>query len=413
MPDSMTDLFTNHLRFADLNAWHQEVDGLRANGPIHRVDRSADGFTPFWAVIGHEEVMAVERQPDLFANEPNAVLGREQDIERQRSSGAVIRSLVQMDAPDHPKYRKLTADWFKPGSLGRLQGRLDELSAQTISKLESLGGRCDFARDVAVWYPLQVILAILGLPETDYARMLKLTQELFGASDDDLGRGDHGVDDLIAVIMDFFQYFMGVTAERRTDPGDDLASLIANGRIDGEPMPDIETISYYIIVATAGHDTTSSAMTGGLQALVENPEQLARLKADPSLLNAAVDEMIRYTSPVRHFMRTAQADTEVGGVHIKKGDWLYLSYLAANRDPALFESPHTFDVGRTNADRHLAFGFGAHFCLGAQLARMELRTLFRDLLPRLEHIELAGTPQNMKTTFVGGTKSLPITYRLT
>ena len=411
MPESMTDLFTNHLRYGDMEGWHREVDELRLHGPVHRIDRSADGFTPFWAVIGHDEVMQVERQPELFTNEPNAVLGRISDIERQRASGAIIRSLVQMDAPDHPKYRKLTADWFKPGSLGRLQGRLDELSAQTISKMESLGGRCDFAQDVAVWYPLQVILAILGLPETDYARMLKLTQELFGASDDDLGRGEHGVDDLIAVIMDFFQYFMGVTAQRRTNPGVDLASLIANGRIDGEPMPDIETISYYIIVATAGHDTTSSAMTGGLQALIEHAEQLARLKADPSLLNSAVDEMVRFTSPVRHFMRTAQADAEVGGADIKKGDWLYLSYLAANRDPAVFERPHNFDVGRTNADRHLAFGFGAHFCLGAQLARMELRTLFRDLLPRLEHIELAGQPLSMKTTFVGGTKSLPIAYQ--
>jgi cytochrome P450 len=408
----MTDLFTNQDRYADLASWHREADALRSGGPVHLVDRSADGFTPFWAVVGHEAVMQVERQPELFTNEPNAVLGRDVDIERQRSAGAVVRSLVQMDAPDHPKYRKLTADWFKPGSLGRLQTRLDELSAQMIARMEELNGSCDFSRDVAVWYPLQVILAILGLPETDYARMLKLTQELFGASDDELGRGTQSIDDLIAVIMDFYQYFMGLTAERRENPTDDLASLIANGRIDGAPMPDVETVSYYMIVATAGHDTTASAMTGGLQALVEHPDQLARLQADPSLLNSAVDEMIRYVSPVRHFMRTAQADTEIAGVRVKQGDWVYLSYLAANRDPALFDDPHTFDVGRKNADRHVAFGFGAHFCLGAQLARMELRTVFRDLLPRLEHVELAGTPTSMKTTFVGGPKSLPIVYRL-
>ena len=141
------------------------------------------------------------------------------------------------------------------------------------------------------------------------------------------------MDDLLAVIMDFYQYFMALTLERRESPGDDLASLIANGRIDGEPLPDIETVSYYIIVATAGHDTTASAMTGGLQALIENPEQLARLRREPELIPNAVDEMIRYVSPVRHFMRTAQADTEVAGVKIAKGDWLYLSYLAANRDP--------------------------------------------------------------------------------
>ena len=212
--------------------------------------------------------------------------------------------------------------------------------------------------------------------------------------------------------MDFYQYFMALTMERRASPGDDLASLIANGMIDGAPMPDIETVSYYIIVATAGHDTTASAMTGGLQALIENPDQLARLRNEPDLISNAVDEMIRYVSPVRHFMRTAQADTEVAGVKIAKGDWLYLSYLAANRDPLVFEDPNRFNIVRPNADRHLAFGFGAHFCLGAQLARMELRTVFRDLLPRLEAIELAGVPTSMKTTFVGGPKSLPVRYTL-
>jgi cytochrome P450 len=315
-----------------------------------------------------------------------------------------------MDPPDHPKYRRLTADWFKPSSLARLQPRLDELSAQALTRLEQAGGACDFSKDVAVWYPLAVILAILGLPEADYPRMLKLTQELFGASDDELGRG--GNEGLIEVILDYFRYFGALTAERRADPTEDLASLIANGRIDGELMPELELMSYYVIIAAAGHDTTASAMTGGLQALIEHPDEMARLKTDPALLPTAVDEMIRWVTPVRHFTRTAQSDTEIGGVDIAKGDLVYLSYLAANRDPRVFENPHRFDVGRPNADRHVAFGFGAHFCLGAQLARMELRTLFRDLLPRLEHVELAGPASSMKTTFVGGTKALPIRYRL-
>jgi cytochrome P450 len=407
----MTDLFTNHLRFADLDAWHAEADALRAEGVVHWIDRTDDGFPPFWAILGLEEVLTVERQPALFTNEPIAVLGRYADIEAAEASGARIRSLVQMDPPDHPKYRRLTADWFKPSSLARLQPRLDELSTEALVRLEAAGGTCDFSKDVAVWYPLAVILAILGLPEADYPRMLKLTQELFGASDDELGRG--GTEGLIEVILDYFRYFGALTADRRADPTDDLASLIANGRIDGELMPDLELMSYYVIIAAAGHDTTSSAMTGGLQALIEHPDQMARLKADLSLLTTAVDEMIRWVSPVRHFIRTAQADTEVGGVRIAKGDLVYLSYLAANRDPRVFENPHAFDVARSNADRHVAFGFGAHFCLGAQLARMELRTLFRDLLPRLEHVELDGPAASMKTTFVGGTKSLPIRYLLT
>ena len=408
----MTDLFTNHLRYADLADWHREADELRAAGPVQWVDRSDDGFRPFWAVLGWEEVMQVERQPALFTNEPASVIGRTADVEAQMASGAQIRSLVQMDPPDHPRYRRLTADWFKPSSLARLEDRLEELTAEAMAKLEQAGGRIDFSKDVAVRYPLAVILAILGLPEDDYDRMLTLTQELFGASDDELGRtGD--MDGLIETILDYFRYFGELTAERRANPTGDLASLIANAKLDDAYLPDVELISYYVIIAAAGHDTTASAMTGGLDALIDHPEELARLRADPSLIPNAVDEMIRWVTPVRHFMRTAQADTEIGGVPVKAGDWVYLSYLAANRDPRMFADPHRFDVTRANADKHLAFGFGIHFCLGAQLARMELRSLFRALIPRLASVEHDGPPSSMKTLFVGGCKSLPIRYELT
>ena len=171
-------------------------------------------------------------------------------------------------------------------------------------------------------------------------------------------------------------------------------------------------MGYYVIVATAGHDTTSSAMAGGLQALADNPDQLTKLQAQPELMNNAVEEMIRWTAPVRHFMRTAQADTEVLGQPIARGDWLYLSYKAANLDPKVFTDPLRFDIERPNADRQISFGYGIHFCLGAQLARNELRSLFSHLVPRLATLELAGDPTTMKTTFVGGHKTLPIRYTL-
>lgn len=410
-PSSASDLFTNPKRFADLDGWHQEADSLRAASPVHVVDRTEDGFRPFHALLTHPAVMEVERQPDLFTNHPDVAIGRTKDLERQRAAGAGMRTLVHMDTPDHSKYRKLTADWFKPGSLGRLQPRLDQLSTQTIDRMIALGGSCDFANDVAVWYPLQVILAILGLPESDYGRMLELTQEFFGSGTS--SKGKRGIDEVIAAVQDMFAYFLRTAEDRRANPTDDLATLIANGLIDGTQIPDRETISYYIIVATAGHDTTSSSISGGLQALIENPRQLALLKANPALLNGAVDEMIRYVSPARHFMRTAQEDTTIAGFDVNKGDWIYLSYLAANHDPELFGNPHAFDITRTNADKHLAFGFGTHFCLGAQLARMELRTLFRDLIPRLEHVELSEPPTSAATTVVGGPKTLKINYEMT
>ncbi|MEM8923425.1 MAG: cytochrome P450, partial [Actinomycetota bacterium] len=314
--------------------------------------------------------------------------------------------------PDHGKYRRLTAGWFRPASVRRLEGRLAELSAMALAKMEAAGGEVDFATEIALPYPLEVILQILGLPPSDYERMMQLTQQLFGGEDPDMQRAELSPEVQHAVIMDFYTYFTELTAERRAEPTDDLATLIATGRIDDEPMPDFETMGYYVIIATAGHDTTSSAMAGGLQALAENPDQLAKLQADPGLIPNAVEEMIRWTSPVRHFMRTAREDTEIDGQEIKAGEWLYLSYKAANLDPKVFDDPLTFDVERANADRQVAFGYGVHFCLGAQLARMELRSLFATILPELTSLELAGDPATMKTTFVGGHKTLPIRYTL-
>jgi cytochrome P450 len=407
----MTDLFTNPHRYGDLTAWRREAVELHGGGPIQRIEQP--GYLPFWAVIGHDAIMEVERRPADFTNAPMPVLGSDQQLALRAAEGAQIRTLIHMDEPDHAKYRSLTADWFKPASMRRMTERLDELSRQAVDRLEALGGEADFYRDVALHYPLQVILSILGLPEADFPRMLQLTQELFGAEDPDLQRRDLTPEQQVEVILDFYRYFTELTADRQTKPTDDLASLIANGAIDDAPIPDLEKMGYYVIIATAGHDTTAAAMAGGLRALAENPEQLHMLQQDPDLISNAVEEMIRWTAPVRHFMRTAKVDAEIGGVNIAAGDWLYLSYLAGNLDPSVFDDPLTFDVERHNAAKHLAFGYGIHFCLGAQLARMELRSLFGHLIPRLQSLELAGEPQTAKTTFVGGHKTVPIRYTLT
>ena len=404
---SSPDLFTDNHRWGDLDEWNLAALALHAEGPLHRVE--VDGFDPFWAVIDHAAVLDIERQPELFTNGPEPVLANQDAIENR---GLEIKTLIHMDAPDHGDYRRLTNDWFKPASVRRLNDRLTELSRQALATLEAADGACDFATDIALPYPLQVILNILGLPESDYPRMLQLTQQLFGGEDPDLQREPPSPEVLNQVIADFFAYFTGLTAERRATPTDDLASVIANGEIDGAALPDLETLGYYIIIATAGHDTTSSAMSGGMQALIDNPAQLELLKAKPELLNNAVEEMIRWTAPVRHFMRTATADTEVAGQPIKKGEWLYLSYKAANLDPKVFADPLRFDIERSNADRNISFGYGVHFCLGAQLARNEIRSLFGTLIPHIESIALDGVPSTMKTTFVGGHKTLPIRYTL-
>jgi len=260
-------------------------------------------------------------------------------------------------------------------------------------------------------FPLQVILSILGLPETDYARMLKLTQELFGAEDPDIARlGDDA--GIFAVILDFVRYFDELATERRACPTEDLGSVIANAQIDGCPLADMDMLGHYLIIATAGHDTTSNAISGGLVALLEHRDQLDLLKAEPDLIDGAADEIIRYVTPVKHFLRHCQEPFTRRDVTFQPGDALYLSFASANRDDDVFTDPMTLDVQRPNASSHVGFGFGRHFCLGAHLARMEIRSLFRALLLRLDHIELAGEPSWIKAYFVEGPKRVPIEYRL-
>jgi cytochrome P450 len=270
-------------------------------------------------------------------------------------------------------------------------------------------------------------MRILGLPESDEKMIMRMTQEIFGPQDPDVmarskllttetgmappGSGNPQVD-LFALVQEFFVYFGQVTADRRANPRDDLATVIATGMVDDAPISDLEATSYYAIVATAGHDTTSSTAAGGLLQLIQNPAEMAKLKADPSLIASAVEEMIRWVTPVKHFMRTATEDAVIGGKTIKAGDGLALFYWSGNRDAAVFGDADSFRVDRS-PNPQTAFGNGVHLCLGLHLARMELKALFAELLPRLESIELAGEPRHSVANFVSGLKTLPIRYRMT
>lgn len=401
------DLFTNADRWTDIERWEHEAVQLHYGGGIHRVE--APGYAPFWAVISHAAVLDVERRTSVFHNAPRPVLTTlENDTKRQRE----LKSLIHMDGREHAAHRLLTSDWFKPASIGRMAERLDRLSAAAVELLEARGGECDWVAEIAVPYPLRVILEVLGLPEGDYPRMLRLTQELFGQDDPDLQREPSSPAAREAVVEDFFQYFRRLAADRKASPGSDLASVIANGTVDGAPIRELEMLGYFIIVATAGHDTTSNAMSGAMHLLATHPDALHDLRADPSLLTNAIEEMLRRTAPVRHFMRTVVEPTEVAGQALAPGDRLYLSYKAANLDPTVFDDPLRFDIRRPNANRQVSFGYGAHFCLGAQLARNELRSLLGMVVPRLDSVELAGAVAMSRTSLVGGHKSLPLRYRL-
>ena len=398
--------------WGDENWVHAQFAWLRANAPVRRM--APDGFEPFWSLTRHQDIMAVEGDKRRFINDPRPILGPKlTEALLQHLSGRrhLVRSLVQMDDPDHSKYRALTQPWFMGSNLRKLAGRIDALAKQYVDRLGELGGECDFVKDISTWYPLRVIMTIFGVPEEDEPLMVRLTQELFGSTDPDERRAIEP-DSLMDVVADFEAYFQALSRSRRAHPTDDVASVIANAQIDGEPIPEHETNGYYIIIATAGHDTTSSSTAGGLHALIEHPDELAKLRAAPEQhMATAVDEMIRWVTPVRQFARTATEDCQVGGVDFAEGESCVLWYPSANRDEAVFEDPFSFRVDRPDV-RHLAFGYGAHVCLGQHLARMEMAALFRELLRRVAHIELNGEPRYSQTVFVGGLKSLPIRYRM-
>ncbi|MGU3497863.1 cytochrome P450 [Mycobacterium sp. C31M] len=403
-------VFVEPKAYADDARLHEAMAYLRAHEPVVRVESRR--YRPFWAITKHADIMAIERENNLFISEPRPLLATAaaDDLAKQQlEAGMGLRTLIHMDDPHHRKVRAIGSDWFRPKAMRDLKVRVDELAKRYVDKLRDIGPECDFVTEIAVHFPLYVIMSLLGLPEEDYERMHMLTQEMFGGDDDEYKRDGGSLEDQLAVLLDFFAYFSTLTASRRANPTEDLASAIANGRIDGEPLSDVDTASYYVIVASAGHDTTKDAISGGLLALIENPDQLERLRQDPSLMGTAVEEMIRWTTPVKEFMRTATADTEVRGVRIAEGESVYLAYASGNRDEDVFDEPFRFDVGRQN-NKHVAFGYGVHFCLGAALARMEMNSLFTELIPRLESIELAGEPELSATTFVGGLKHLPIRY---
>ena len=382
---------------------------LRENDPVALVEHP--DFEPFWAITKHEDIKAISQNNAEFLNNPRTVLIQrefEEALLSQFGTRNGLETLIHMDNPKHRKLRNVTRNWFKPAPIDELSADIRAIATEYVDKMANMDGKCDFVTDIALLYPLRVIMSIIGVAPEEEAMMLKLTQELFGGQDPTQSRGVN-IDDGLAVLMDFFSYFTGVVEDRKENPTDDLASVLANALIDGEPMEQLDQISYFIITATAGHDTTSATISGGMKALLEHPDQLLKLRENPGLSMQAAREMIRWVSPVRHMMRTTTKDIELRGKTIKAGDSLCLWYPSANRDSDAIEDPDTFNIERDNRNQ-MAFGFGGHMCLGQHLAVLETALFFEELLPRLEHIELAADPDWVQAIFVGGLKSMPVRY---
>lgn len=419
IPDDIAKTVISPKSYKDDSVVYSAFRWLRENMPLGVAE--VDGYDPIWIVTKHADIRKVEVNAKLFHNadhNPILVDRASDDFTRQVNGGSlkIISSLTYMDPPEHAAYRNITSSWFLPGRINKLEDQVRELARKSVDHLLSFDGECDFVRDFALHYPLRVIMGLFGVPPEDEPRMLKLTQEFFGVHDPEEQR-EGMVNDPVAgakmwaaALEDFYKYFDDLSAKRRAEPADDLLSLIANSRVNGMPIPRDEANGYYVAIATAGHDTTSSSTAGGLHGMIAYPENFAKVKADPGLIPGLVDEAIRWTSPVKHFMRNAVEDTELRGQQIGAMDRLMMCYPSGNRDEEVFTDPDRFDITRS-PNPHIAFGFGPHMCLGQHLAKLEMRVLFQELLPHLESIELAGDPRFVETNFVGGYKRLPIRFK--
>ena len=416
-----SDLIVNPEVYAHMDQLDAAFARLRAEDPVAWCEPEA--FRPFWAVTKHADIMEVSRQNKLFTNGEREMLSYESAEERvyaQTGGPHLLKTLVQLDDPMHYKLRHLTQDWFMPHKVKTREDAIRTIAKEFVDRMEDMGGECDFQQDIALYYPLRIIMQILGVPVDDEPMMLKLTQEIFGAQDPDLmrdkelaggGDADKGLSSIQETLAQFFMYFTNITQDRRENPKDDVSTVIANGTVDGEPIGQLEAMSYYIIVAAAGHDTTSASTGGGVLGMLNNPAQLKKMMDDPKgMSRTAVDEAIRWTTPVKHFMRTAQDDYELRGRKILKGESLLLCYPSGNRDEEVFDDPFEFRVDRS-PNKIISFGHGGHMCLGMHLARLEMQAIYEELFSRVKSIELASDPTFIRANFVGGPKSIPVRYK--
>jgi hypothetical protein len=382
-----------------------------------------DTYDSFWVVSRHADVMEIEKRAADFRN-----ADRSSTISPLETEGVVkfltggesnlIRSLVAVDGAEHKALRGVVFPAVTPMAIRKLEDDVRQIAKSYVQTMLDKAPQCDFAEDVSFFYPLRVIMSVLGVPESDEPYLLKLTQELFSAGDPELNRNKaevtpaEALQQLVQTNADLEAYFAKVTKQFRAAPDDaKVNSLIANAKIDGDYLTHRQLMGYYIIAATAGHDTTSNTTAGALWALAERPALLKELQADPSKIGAFVEESIRWVTPVKHFMRTAAHDTDYNGHKIAKGEWLMLPYQSANRDEAVFDDPFDFRIDR-GQNKQIAFGYGPHVCLGQHLARMEMRLLWEELIPHLKSLELAGTPERTRSNFVCGPKHVPVRFAL-
>ena len=388
---------------------HEEWALLRREAPIYWYDRTAG--EPFWAVTRHADIVTLSKQPRRLLNEPRLAVFPEEEGPRPEEEG---RHLLIMDPPVHVKYRRLISSRFTPRAVRALEGDIEEIAAEILDDVATDGawGEIDFVEKVSSVLPLAVIADMLGVPRSDWKMMFQWTNEMIGSGDPEYRREGETPDDTSErARLAALEYFSRMVEERRRNPRDDLVSILANAELDGAPLPFENLMSYYNLIVIAGNETTRNATSGGLLALIENPGELEKLRGDPSLVPKAVEEILRWTTPVIQFCRTATEDVEIRGEKVLAGQSFCLFYPSANRDEEVFDEPFRFKIDR-DPNPHIAFGIGEHSCLGAAVARLELNVMFRQLAARIDEVELLGPVERLRSSFLGGVKHMPIRYRL-
>ncbi|MBJ19216.1 MAG: cytochrome P450 [bacterium] len=395
--------------YAESGYPHETWSRLRREAPVYYFEGPD---YPFWALTRHEDIVEVSRRPRLFSNRPRfqIVVGADYASEDEREP----ETMIHMDPPQHRQFRELLARRFTPRGMRAIESEVSDLAREIIDDLaqEAIEGECDFVEKVSAPLPLAVVAWMLSLPRSDWGLLSDWANAVVGATDPQYQRPDETAHETrLRASAELYAYFGELTDDRRGGDGEDLVSVLTRAEIDGAPLTPHQLTSYCLFIVVGGTETTRNALSGGMQGFFENPDQWRMLAEDPSAVTRATEEVLRWSTPVVQMARTPVEDVEIGGQKIRAGETLALFYASGNRDERVFEDPFRFDISR-HPNPHLALGVGEHYCMGANLARLELRVMLRELVGRFDEIAPAGSVERLRSSSVGGIKSMPIRYRI-
>lgn len=387
---------------------HQIWTRLRAEDPVSWQTQPGNAVD-YWAITKHADITEISKRPDLFLSAPRLVI---QHLEEEVRD--LPPTLIQMDPPMHGDFRQMVSRGFTPRALKKIHEPIERIGRELVEKLYDRGdeGECDFVDEISAPLPIAVIGWLLGAPEEDWNMLFDWTNRTLGAGDPEYQvEGEDAAATSQKAQIELFQYFQKLVEDRRKNPQDDLITTFVQSEYEGRKLNDMEVLSWCFIIVIAGNETTRNGTTGGMLAFIQHQSELRRLQSDMGMLKDAIEEVTRWTSPIIHFGRTATQDYQLRDKTILEGQSVALYYPSANRDEEVFEDPWSFKIDR-KPNRHIGFGVGEHFCLGAHLARMEMEVAYRHLLPRIAEIELTGPVDRLHSSLVGGVKRLPIRYKL-